>query len=169
MNQKGDTPARLAIRSHDDECAELHRIMTGKRENTGSRGRLARMVRLSESTVRDYLNGRIKHGASFVAACHAATDGDPEIAEMITPPGFMLMAKPDRSNPLANIEQELGDVHSCTGRLHHEVRQALEDELLDATELSSLKRRIHKGIEELLDVERFLDAVFEGGGRLPSK
>jgi hypothetical protein len=52
--------------------------------------------------------------------------------------------------------------------LHAAVRKALEDNLLDATELSSLIRRIHKGIEEFLDVKRFLEAVFANGGRPPS-
>jgi predicted transcriptional regulator len=65
MNQKGDTPARLAMLSHDDEAAELHRIMTNKTDNTGSRGRLAKMLGLSESTVRDYLTGRNKHSAAL--------------------------------------------------------------------------------------------------------
>jgi hypothetical protein len=39
---------------------------------------------------------------------------------------------------------------------------------LDRIEISSLKRRINKGIQELLDVERYLDAAFANGGLPPN-
>jgi hypothetical protein len=160
---------RLTMLSHREECSELHRIMTSKLENTGSRGRLAVLLKLSESTVRDYLNGRIKHSSSFAGACFVATDEDPEIASLITPPGWVLMPARGNLAPLQGIEKELGDIHTCAGQLHADMREALLDGLLDRIEITSLKRRIHKGIQELLDIERYLDAAFENGGKPPKK
>jgi hypothetical protein len=162
------TEPRIFMQSHAEECTELHRIMTSKKENTGSRGRLALLLKIGESTVRDYLNGRIKHSASFVTACFAATGGDPEVGEMLTPPGWILMPAPGKRAPIQGIEKELGDEHTCAGLLHSDVREALKDGLLDRIEISSLKRRINKGIQELLDVERYLDAAFANGGLPPN-
>jgi hypothetical protein len=153
------TEPRIFMQSHAEECTELHRIMTSKKENTGSRGRLALLLKIGESTVRDYLNGRIKHSASFVTACFAATGGDPEVGEM---------PAPGKRAPIQGIEKELGDEHTCAGLLHSDVREALKDGLLDRIEISSLKRRINKGIQELLDVERYLDAAFANGGLPPN-
>jgi hypothetical protein len=167
MKQFGENQYRPAILSHDEECRELHRIMTSKTENTGSRGRLAFLTGLSESTIRDYLIGRIKHSASFVAACFIATNGDPEIAQFLTPANYALMPVPERKNPLANIEMVLGDVHILAGLLHADVRCALNDGHFDSTELNSLKRRIYSSIEALFDVERYLEEIYESGGQPP--
>ena len=158
---------QIQAHSHAEECAELLRITTHKHPHRGSRVEVAKLLRLSESTVADYLTGKIKHSSSFVQACFLATDRDPEIGAMLEPPGFMLCPCPERTDPLDCIEKELGDVHLGAGQLHSDVRRALEDGHLDTQELSQLKRRIRRCIEELMDVERFVEGVFQRGEYRP--
>ena len=152
--------------SHDEEAAELHRILTSVRANRGAVGRLSEGLNLAESTVRDYLVGRIKHSSGFVGACLLATDGDPEIAEMLTPPGYRLRRVPERLQSLKCFEYEMGDVDEQVGRLRIALRKALEDDDINPREATTLFRHIDRQIGELEDLRTLITDALNRGGRV---
>ena len=60
-----------------DLYAELKIVCVYRPENKGAVRRIAQILGLSESTVYDYLEGRIKISPEFIKAVVIATDGDP--------------------------------------------------------------------------------------------
>lgn len=147
-------------------AAEYHRVLTSKPENRGAVARIAEILGLSESTVYDYLYGKIKIGRRFEHAAFQATN-DPEIRAMLEPQGWRLAPDPAHRKPSGDVEREMGDAHMVLGQLHQALRDGVKgDNRLDRVERETVRRLVDRLKGEVADIEALLDRAEANHGRL---
>ena len=123
----------------EDIASEIHRIITGRKENKHAVKQLAEILGKSQQTVYDYLYGRIKINLDFIKAAVLATE-DPDIKKFLEPKGWVLYKKPELGKISKNFEKEAYDVFMAVSNLSRSIKASLEDGKIDAQELAELKR-----------------------------
>ena len=124
---------------YDEIAAEIHRIITGRKENKHAVQKIASILGKSQQTIYDCLYGRIKINLEFIKAAVEAT-GDPDIKEFLEPEGWILLKKPDSSKVSESFEKEINDVFMAVSHLSGSIKNAIRDGRIDSQELAELKR-----------------------------
>ncbi len=73
----------------EEIASEIHRIITGRKENRQAVQKMAAILNKSQQTIYDCLYGRIKINLDFIRAAVEAT-GDPDIKAFLEPTGWVL-------------------------------------------------------------------------------
>lgn len=123
----------------EDMASEIHRIITGRKENKHAVRQIAEILGKSQQTVYDCLYGRIKINLDFIKAAVQAT-GDPDIKSFLEPNGWVLYKKPELGEISSNFEKEVNDVYLAVSNLSQSVKTAIVDNQIDKQELAELKR-----------------------------
>ena len=123
----------------EDMASEIHRIITGRKENKHAVRQIAEILGKSQQTVYDSLYGRIKINLDFIKAAVQATE-DPDIKSFLEPNGWILYKKPDLDEISSSFEKEVNDVYMAVSNLSRSVKTAIADEQIDKEELAELKR-----------------------------
>jgi len=123
----------------DEIASEIHRIITGRKENKQAVQKIACILGKSQQTVYDCLYGRIKINLEFIRAAVEAT-GDPDIKAFLEPAGWVLNKKPVPDEITSNFEKEVNDIYFAVSHLSESIKDAIKDRRLDRQELARLKR-----------------------------
>ncbi len=123
----------------EDMASEIHRIITGRKENKHAVRQIAEILGKSQQTVYDCLYGRIKINLDFIKAAVQATE-DPDIKSFLEPNGWVLYKKPELGEISSNFEKEVNDVYMAISNLSRSVQTAIADNQVDQQELAELKR-----------------------------
>jgi hypothetical protein len=145
-------PRRVSVMDFEDMASEIHRIITGRKENRHAVQQIAEILGKSQQTVYDCLYGRIKINLDFVKAAVHATE-DPDIKSFLEPEGWVLHKKPKLEEISSNFEKEVNDVYIAVSNLLRSMKTAIEDGHIDQQELAELKRlrvEIAKQADEVL-------------------
>lgn len=124
---------------YEEIAPEIHRIITGRKENKQAVQKIAAILGKSQQTIYDCLYGRIKINLDFIMAAVEAT-GDPDIKAFLEPNGWILYKKPDTGEITANFEKEVNDIFLAVSHLSESIKDAIEDGRIDRQELVKLKR-----------------------------
>jgi len=151
--------------TREERTAELHRILTTKQANRGAVGRIAAMRRLADSTVYDYLYGKIIADVDFIIDAFLATE-DPEIRAMLEPEGWTLRPSQGTAEATADIEREIGDVNLAISALHAHLRQSLGDRRMSPEELDRAERLLDILERQAADIRRLLAHARANHGRV---
>ena len=73
----------------EDMASEIHRIITGRKENKRAVQQIAEILGKSQQTIYDCLYGRIKINLDFIKAAVQVTE-DPDIKKFLEPKGWIL-------------------------------------------------------------------------------
>ena len=136
----------------EDIASEIHRIITGRKENKQAVRQMAEILGKSQQTVYDCLYGRIKINLDFIKAAVHATE-DPDIKSFLEPKGWILYKKPELGEISSNFEKEVNDVYLAISNLSESIKTASADGQIDTQELAVLKRlrvEIAKQADEVL-------------------
>ena len=116
--------------------AELHQTLLYNDEPAfkGIVGRMARILRKSEWSVRDVLRGRVKASLAFLHAACIAADHHPLVRRFLTPRGARMAPVAPPMDPSRPVEEVLTDVSL-----------ALADVVRQARRLKSVARRGRRG------------------------
>ena len=136
-------------------AAELKAAIIYRTENRGAVRRIADRMGLSESTIYDYLEGRIKTSLEFIRAGVVATSGDPDVRKFLEPPGWSL-TRSDCEPQTQDVEREIGDVDIAVSGIRAAVRRAQEDGRISCVERSRIKRAIEDARVELNQLETLI-------------
>ena len=120
-------------------AAEIHRIITGRKENKHAVRQIAEILGKSQQTVYDSLYGRIKINLDFIKAAVQATE-DPDIKSFLEPNGWVLYKKPELGDISTSFEKEVNDVYMAVSNLSRSVKRSIADNRVDKEELAELKR-----------------------------
>jgi hypothetical protein len=120
-------------------AAEIHRLVTGRKENKHAVQKMSSILGKSQQTIYDCLYGRIKINLEFIKAAVEAT-GDPDIKMFLEPEGWILLKKPDLENISSSFEKEVNDVFLAVSHLSESIKEAIQDGRIDSQELAQLKR-----------------------------
>jgi len=123
----------------EEMASEIHRIITGRKENKHAVQKIASILGKSQQTIYDCLYGRIKINLDFIKAAVEAT-GDPDIKVFLEPEGWILFKKPDAGKISSSFEKELNDVFMAVSHLSESIKEAIRDGRIDNMELAELKR-----------------------------
>jgi hypothetical protein len=93
----------------EEIASEIHRIITGRKENKQAVQKISSILGKSQQTVYDCLYGRIKINLDFIKAAVEAT-GDPDIKAFLEPAGWALYKKPVTGEITSNFEKEVNDL-----------------------------------------------------------
>lgn len=137
--------------------AELKAAIIYRTENRGAVKRIAELMGLTDATVYDYLEGRIKPSLLFLHACVIAT-GDPDAKKFLEPRGFRLVAD-DNEPATRDMEREIGDVDLAVANIRLLVRRAQEDGRISAVEKARIKRAVEDARIELNQCETLLERI----------
>jgi hypothetical protein len=135
-----------------DMASEIHRIITGRKENKHAVQQMAEILGKSQQTVYDCLYGRIKINLDFIKAAVHATE-DPDIKSLLEPKGWILYKRPELDEISSNFEKEVNDVYIAVSNLLRSMKTAIKDGQIDQQELAELKRlrvEIAKQADEVL-------------------
>ena len=146
-------------------ASELHRFLTGRKENKGAVVKIADKLGLSKHTVYDYLYGRIEMSLDFLKAAAAVTD-DPDVKRFLEPDGMVLSRKPDLGAVTQNLEKEMNDIYLAVATLQGELRSATEDEHIDSAELARIKRFQDEVIKQTNEIVAIAEDAFKNNRRL---
>jgi rRNA maturation endonuclease Nob1 len=138
-------------------AAELKVALLYQDANDGAVRRIAEELGLNLRTIYDYLDCKIKPSIKFLHAAVKATDGDPAIKRILEPPGWKLVRAEDVLSPTSDWEKELSDIGIASSRLHLAVRKARQDNKIDRTEYSKIRRLIENVGVQLAEVSQLLD------------
>lgn len=123
----------------EEIASEIHRIITGRKENKQAVQKMAVILGKSQQTVYDCLYGRIKINLDFIRAAVKAT-GDPDIKSFLEPDGWVLYEKPLTTEVTSNFEKEVNDIYLAVSHLSESIKEAIKDGRIDQGELAQLKR-----------------------------
>lgn len=137
---------------------ELKAACVYRTENRGAVRRIAEGMNLTESTIYDYLDGRIKASLPFLLAATVATDGDPDVKKFLEPPGWTLV-KAEACPQTDDFEHELGDVDIAVSAIRAKVRRAQEDGRIDNGERANIRRAIENARVELNELDVLLNRI----------
>ena len=150
--------------SAQETAAELHRIITMKRANRGAVGRIADRRDIADSTVYDYLSGKILCDHEFIKDAFLAT-GDPEIRAMLEPEGWVLTAALGNDHA-RDPEKEIGDVNLASAALLAYLREAQADGRFERDELDKAERLLANLQTQVADLSDMLRQARANRGRL---
>ncbi len=119
--------------------SEVHRIITGRKENRQAVQKIAAILGKSQQTIYDCLYGRIKINLDFLKAAVQATE-DPDIKRYLEPEGWALYKKPESGKISSSFEKEINDVFLAVSHLSESIKEAIKDERIDNCELAQLRR-----------------------------
>jgi len=128
-----------SVMDFEDITPEIHRIITGRKENKHAVQKMAEILGKSQQAVYDCLYGRIKINLDFIKAAVQATE-DSDIKAFLEPKGLILYKKPELDTIFLNFEKEVNDVYMAVSNLARSIKEAISDGLIDNLELSTLKR-----------------------------
>ena len=123
----------------EEIASEIHRIITGRKENKQAVQKMAALLGKSQQTVYDCLYGRIKINLDFISAAVEAT-GDPDIKSFLEPNGWVLYKKPVTGEVSPNFEKEVNDIFLAVSHLSERIKESIKDGRIDQIELAELKR-----------------------------
>ena len=123
----------------EEIAPEIHRIITGRKENKQAVQKMANILGKSQQTVYDCLYGRIKINLDFIRAAVEATS-DPDIKAFLEPEGWALYKKPVTGEISPNFEKEVNDIFLAVSHLSESIKDAIKDGRIDQRELAGLKR-----------------------------
>ncbi len=123
----------------EEIASEIHRIITGRKENKQAVQKIASILGKSQQTIYDCLYGRIKINMDFIKAAVEAT-GDPDIKSFLEPPGWILYKKPCCDEITSSFEKEVNDIFLAVSHLSESIKEAIKDGRIDQQELAELKR-----------------------------
>ena len=123
----------------EEIASEIHRIITGRKENKQAVQKMASILSKSQQTIYDCLYGRIKINMDFIKAAVQAT-GDPDIKAFLEPEGWILYRKPAAEEITSNFEKEVNDIFLAVSHLSESIKEAIKDGRIDQNELAQLKR-----------------------------
>lgn len=123
----------------EEIAPEIHRLITGRKENKQAVQKMSCILGKSQQTVYDCLYGRIKINLEFIRAAVEAT-GDPDIKAFLEPDGWVLYKKPLPGEMTQNFEKEVNDIFLSVSHLIEFIKEAIKDGRLDRQELAHLKR-----------------------------
>lgn len=123
----------------EEIASEIHRIITGRKENKQAVQKMAAILNKSQQTIYDCLYGRIKINLDFILAAVEAT-GDPDIKAFLEPEGWILYKKPAASEITTNFEKEINDIFLAVSHLSESIKESIKDGRIDQQELAQLKR-----------------------------
>ena len=123
----------------EEIAPEIHRIITGRKENRQAVQKIASILGKSQQTIYDCLYGRIKINMDFIKAAVEAT-GDPDIKSFLEPAGWVLYKKPITSEVSTNFEKEVNDIYLAVSHLSESIKEAIKDGRISQRELAELKR-----------------------------
>jgi hypothetical protein len=149
----------------EDIASEIHRIITGRKENKHTVKQLAEILGKSQQTVYDCLYGRIKINLDFIKAAVLATE-DPDIKKILEPKGWVLYKKPGLGKISKNFEKEVYDVFMAVSNLSRSIKASMEDGKIDAQELAELKRLRVEIAKQADEVILFAEDMYKNKKRL---
>ena len=123
----------------EEIASEIHRIITGRKENKQAVQKMAAILNKSQQTIYDCLYRRIKINLDFIRAAVEAT-GDPDIKAFLEPTGWILYKKPASDEITSNFEKEVNDIFLAVSHLSESIKDAIKDGRIDQHELAQLKR-----------------------------
>lgn len=123
----------------EDIASEIHRVVTGRKENKQAVQKMAAILGKSQQTIYDCLYGRIKINLDFIKAAVQATE-DPDIKTFLEPEGWILYKKPDSAKISSSFEKEINDVFLAVSHLSESIKDAIMDGRIDSHELADLRR-----------------------------
>ena len=123
----------------EEIASEIHRIITGRKENKQAVQKIACTLGKSQQTIYDCLYGRIKINLEFIKAAVEAT-GDPDIKSFLEPEGWILYKKTCSEEITSNFEKEVNDIYLAVSHLSESIKDAIKDGRIDQQELAELKR-----------------------------
>jgi len=123
----------------EEIASEIHRIITGRKENKQAVHKIADILGKSQQTIYDCLYGRIKINLDFIRAAVQAT-GDPDIKSFLEPDGWILYKKPVTGEVSPNFEKEVNDIFLAVSHLSESIKESIKDGRIDQMELAELKR-----------------------------
>ena len=123
----------------EEIASEIHRIITGRKENKQAVQKMANILGKSQQTIYDCLYGRIKINLDFIRAAVEAT-GDPDIKSFLEPDGWILYKKPVADEITSNFEKEVNDIFLAVSHLSESIKDAIKDGRISQQELAELKR-----------------------------
>ena len=144
----------------EDIASEIHRIITGRKENKHAVKQMAEILGKSQQTVYDCLYGRIKINLDFIKAAVLSTE-DPDIKKFLEPKGWILYKKPELGKISKNFEKEVYDVFMAVSNLSRSIKASMEDGKIDAQELAELKRLRVEIAKQADEVILFAEKMYE--------
>ena len=123
----------------EEIASEIHRIITGRKENKQAVQKMATILGKSQQTIYDCLYGRIKINLDFIRAAVEATS-DPDIKAFLEPAGWTLYKKPTASEITSNFDKEVNDIFLAVSHLSESIKESIKDGRIDQQELAQLKR-----------------------------
>lgn len=151
----------ICVSNPEEIAAELKLIAMNRKEDGSTVRKIAEVMGLSQRTVYDYLDNRLKVNLKFIQACLIATNGDHDVKRFLCPDGWDLV--PTNHSPVVgDIEKECGDVHIAVSELLITIRAAKADGKITPMERSRIERAIDAVRREINDV----DVVIENDSRV---
>lgn len=143
----------------EEIASEIHRIITGRKENKQAVQKIAAILGKSQQTVYDCLYGRIKINMDFIKAAVEAT-GDPDIKAFLEPCGWALYQKPATGDITSNFEKEVNDIFLAVSHLSESIKEAIKDRKVDRQGLAHLKRLRAEVARQTDEVMLFAEEIY---------
>ena len=78
----------ICVSNPDEIAAELKMVVLNRKEDGSTVKKIADILGLSQRTVYDYLDSRLKVNLKFIQACLIATNGDRDVKKFLCPEGW---------------------------------------------------------------------------------
>lgn len=143
----------------EEIASEIHRIITGRKENKQAVQKISCILGKSQQTIYDCLYGRIKINLDFIRAAVEAT-GDPDIKAFLEPSGWALYQKPATGDITSNFEKEVNDIFLAVSHLSESIKEALKNKKIDRPELAHLKRLRAEVARQTDEVMLFAEEIY---------
>jgi hypothetical protein len=143
----------------EEIASEIHRIITGRKENKQAVQKIAAILGKSQQTVYDCLYGRIKINLDFIKAAVEAT-GDPDIKAFLEPSGWALYQKSVPGDITSNFEKEVNDIFLAVSHLSESIKESIKNNKMDRQELAHLKRLRAEVARQTDEVMLFAEQIY---------
>ncbi len=141
----------ICVSNPEEIAAELKLIAMNRKEDGSTVRKIAEVMGLSQRTVYDYLDNRLKVNLKFLQACLIATNGDHDVKKFLCPDGWDLVPT-DHSPVIGHSEKEHGDINIASAELLKIIRDAKADGKITPMEKSRIERGIDAIRRELNDI-----------------
>lgn len=146
----------ICVSNPDEIAAELKMVVLNRKEDGSTVKKIADILGLSQRTVYDYLDSRLKVNLKFIQACLIATNGDRDVKKFLCPEGWDLVPSIHAVN-VGDVEKECGDVHIAASELLIAIRGARADGRITPHERAIIEKAMDTVRRELIDVDTAID------------